>query len=295
MPKEIEVKSVLNRKKHRDSWFLDEYTFNPYSSCSFNCLYCYIRGSKYGFNLEKSLSVKINALEILDRQLFNRAKKGEQGFVVISSSTDPYLPVEKEYEITRGALELILKYRFPVHIITKSDLVERDFDLLHQIDREAILPKDLVDILGRGTLITFSFSTLENRIGRIFESGAPPPSLRLQTLQNTKKEGFLSGVSMMPLIPYITDTTESLHLMFSSFKKATADYVMPATITLWGNGKADSKTLMMNTIQKHFPELFPKYQKFFAKSDQMPKYYQDAFYKKMLELGKEYELPNRIC
>ena len=57
MPKEILVKSVLNKTKKRDSWFLDDYTVNPYSSCSFNCLYCYIRGSKYGTNLEKSLSV----------------------------------------------------------------------------------------------------------------------------------------------------------------------------------------------------------------------------------------------
>lgn len=295
MPREIEVKSVLNRKKQRDSWFLDEYTFNPFSSCSFNCLYCYIRGSKYGTNLEKSLSVKTNALEILDRQLFNRAKKNEQGFIVISSSTDPYLPVEKEYEITRGALELALKHQFPVHIITKSDLVERDFELLKKIDSEAILPKDLQEKPGRGALITFSFSTLDDKIGKIFEPGAPPPSLRLSALKKAKEAGFYSGVSMMPLIPYITDTTESLHHLFSTFKEADADYVMPATITLWGNGKADSKILMMNVIRKHFPELFPKYQKFFANSDQMPAFYRNAFYEKMKELAEEYSLPDRIA
>ncbi len=294
MIREIEVTSVLNRKKKRDSWFLDEYTFNPYSSCSFNCLYCYIRGSKYGENLADTLSVKINALELLDRQMFNRAKKNEQGFVVIASATDPYLSIEKEYEITRGALELALKHRFPIHIITKSGLVERDFELLHQIDKEAKLPAHLKDSLGRGTLITFSFSTLDDRIGRIFESGAPPPSVRLDALTLARKEGFESGVSMMPLIPYITDTTESLNAMFSAFKEANASYVMPATITLWGNGKADSKTLMMKTIAKHFPELLPKYEKFFSNSDQMPRYYQDAFYKKMKELSVEFELPDRV-
>ena len=295
MIREIEVKSVLNRKKHRDSWFLDEYTFNPYSSCSFNCLYCYIRGSKYGENLAKSLSVKINALELLDRQMYNRAKKSEQAFVVIASATDPYLPVEEEYQITRGALELALKHRFPVHIITKSNLVERDFDLLHQIDRDAKLPIDLQESLGRGALITFSFSTIDDAIGKIFESAAPSPTSRLKTLKRTKKEGFLSGVSMMPLIPYITDTTESLHSMFAAFKEVGADYVMPATITLWGNGKSDSKTLMMKAIQKNFSELYPKYQKFFSNSDQMPTYYQKAFYNKMKELSKEYELPDRIA
>ena len=107
MPREIEVKSVLNKTKRRDPWFLDDYTINLYSSCSFNCLYCYIRGSKYGSNLEESLSVKTNAIEILDRQLFNRAKKEQYGIIVLSSATDPYLQVEKEYQLTRSALELI--------------------------------------------------------------------------------------------------------------------------------------------------------------------------------------------
>jgi len=96
MPREIEVKSILNKTKKRDSWFLDDYTVNLYSSCSFNCLYCYIRGSKYGENLATSISVKKNAIEVLDRQLFNRAKKEQYGFIVLSSATDPYLKIEKE-------------------------------------------------------------------------------------------------------------------------------------------------------------------------------------------------------
>ena len=75
MPREIQVKSILNKTKRRDSWFLDDYTINPYSACSFNCLFCYIRGSKYGEHMEDKLSVKSNALEVLDKQLKNRAKK----------------------------------------------------------------------------------------------------------------------------------------------------------------------------------------------------------------------------
>ena len=75
MLNEVIVKSVLNKTKRRDPWFLDDYTINPYSACSFNCLYCYIRGSKYGEHMEEKLSIKINALEILEKQLENRAKK----------------------------------------------------------------------------------------------------------------------------------------------------------------------------------------------------------------------------
>lgn len=293
MPREIEVKSVLNKTKKRDSWFLDDYTVNLYSSCSFNCLYCYIRGSKYGSNLEQSLSVKSNAIDILDRQLSNRAKKGQYGIIVLSSATDPYLKIEQQYELTRQALQVILKHRFPVHVITKSDLIERDFDLLQQINEAAILPDDLQN-LRRGVIVSFSFSTVVDDLGKIFEPGATPPSTRLLALEKTLQAGFLTGVSMMPLLPYITDTTEQLHNIFSTMRDTQVDYVLPATITLWGSGKADSKTLMINAIRKHFPGLEAKYQRLFKEGSQMPAYYQKAFSAKMKELCAEYGLSNSI-
>ncbi|MEM7297382.1 MAG: radical SAM protein [Bacteroidota bacterium] len=293
MPKEIEAKTVLNKTKRRDPWFLDDYTFNPYSSCAFNCLYCYIRGSKYGTNLEKTLSAKINAPEILDRQLATHAKKGRHGIIVISSATDPYLRIEEKYQITRQALEIILKHKFPVHIITKSDLIERDFDLLEEIDKTAILPKDLSG-LNRGTIISFSFSTLQDHVAGIFEPGAPPPSKRLKAVEECIQHRFLTGVSLMPLLPYISDTGEQLRHYFETFKNLNVNHIFPATITLFGKGNTSSKTLVMNAIKKHFPELLEKYEQFFAQSDQMPTYYQKAFKKKMQQLLKEYDLKDNI-
>ena len=295
MPKEIEVKSVLNKTKKRDEWFLDDYTFNAYSSCSFNCLYCYIRGSKYGINLAESLAAKTNAIEILDRQLANRAKKNQYGIIVLSSATDPYLQIEEKYQLTRQALEVILKHKFPVHIITKSNLVERDYDLLKRIDEEAILLEDLKH-LKHGSIISFSFSSLQDDVAKIFEPGAPKPSVRLATLKNTISQGFLTGVSLMPLIPYISDTTEQLHLVFSTFKKLGIHYIFPATITLFGDGKTHSKTLMLNAIKRYYPQLEAKYQRFFSdqKNTEMPTYYQKAFYRKMNELCTDYQISNSI-
>lgn len=293
MPREIKVTSVLNKTNKRDAWFLDDYTFNPYSSCSFNCLYCYIRGSKYGEHLEQSLSVKTNAIELLDRQLFNKAKKNQHGFIVLSSATDPYLQIEKKYELTREALKVILKYKFPVHIITKSDLIERDFDILKQIEQAALIPKELHQ-LQKGVIVSFSFSSVQNSVAAIFEPGATPPSDRLVALKNTANQGFLTGISMMPLLPFISDTTEQLHEAFSTFKDKKADYILPATLTLFGEGKAASKTLMLNTVKKHFPVLEEKYKKYFLNSNQMPVYYREAFYKKMEELCREYDMSNSI-
>ncbi|MGB3106980.1 SPL family radical SAM protein, partial [Sphingobacterium siyangense] len=184
------AKSILNKTKQRDPWFLDDYTVNPYSGCSFNCLYCYIRGSKYGVNMAEKLSVKQNAIDLLDRALALRARKKQYGIIVLSSATDPYLQFEQTELLTRQLLEIILHYRFPVHIITKSDLVSRDFDLLKQIDAEAILPFDLQDKLTHRAFITFSFSTIDSEIAEIFEPGAPSPVLRLNTLSQARMMGL---------------------------------------------------------------------------------------------------------
>lgn len=294
MAQEIISKTILNKTKRRDPWFLDEYTINPYSGCSFNCLYCYIRGSKYGEHMEEKLSIKINAPELLEKQLSLRARKKQYGIIVLSSATDPYLQAEKETGITRRLLEIILKYRFPLHVITKSDLVVRDFDLLRQIGERAILPADLEGRLSQKVFITFSFSTIDNSIAKIFEPGATPPDKRLHVMKAALNAGFLSGVSLMPLLPYITDTGEHLEKMFSVFKETGVKYIFPASITLFGNGHADSKTLVLRAVEKHYPQHLEKYRRFFSGSTQMPGYYIAAFNKKMMELRALYGLADMI-
>ncbi|WP_288004951.1 radical SAM protein [Thermofilum sp.] len=135
MVNEIQVKSILNKHKKRDDWFLDDYSVNPYEGCSFNCIYCYIRGSKYGESMAKTLSVKVNSPELLEKELSRRARKGEYGIIALSSSTEPYMPIEEKLKLTRKLLEIILKYKFPVHVLTKSKLVLRDLNLLKELIR----------------------------------------------------------------------------------------------------------------------------------------------------------------
>src|SRR5689334_13874242 len=156
MLQQKEVKSVLNKHKKRDSWFLDDYSVNPYEGCSCNCLYCYIRGSKYGENMDDGLAVKINALQVLEKQLALKARKNQYGFVAVGSGTDAYIHHEEKFRITEGILQLLLKYRFPVFISTKCDLIKRDIDLLKEIDKSAILPGDLKDQLKLGVILSVS-------------------------------------------------------------------------------------------------------------------------------------------
>jgi DNA repair photolyase len=290
----IQSKTILNKTKRRDPWFLDDYTINPYSGCSFNCLFCYIRGSKYGEHMERSLAVKENAIELLDKQLSLRAKKKQYGMIVASSATEPYLQFEEELQMTRKILERILHYRFPVHVITRSNLVTRDFDILEEINRQAILPPDLEGRLPAKAIITFSFSTLDDEVSRIFEPGATAPSQRLDCLKKTTDTGFYSGVSLMPLLPFISDSSDHLESFYSTFAKAGAKYVFPASLTLFGDSSSSGKTLTLRAIEKHFPALTDQYRKLFSNGHQVDRNYHTALNGRISLIKNKYNIPDRI-
>lgn len=128
----------------------------------------------------------------------------------------------------------------------------------------------------------------------LFEPGAPLPSARLGALQAVASAGFHSGISMMPLLPYISDTTKSLHQMFAAFKKAGAHYILPANLTLFGHDKADSRTLIFRAIDKYSPHRREQYDRLLGNNDYMPYYYTQSFHKRALALCNQYEISNRI-
>ena len=294
MMKEIQVKSILNKHKKRDNWFLDDYSVNPYVSCSFNCIYCYIRGSKYGKNMAKSLSVKVNAPELLEKQLSRRAKKGEYGIIALSSSTEPYMPIEEKLKLTRKLLEIILEYKFPVHILTKSTLVLRDLDLLKKIDKNAILPENLKGKLNRGVIISISFSTLDKKLAKILEPGAPKPIERLGIIKKCKKEGFLTGISHIPVLPFISDFEKQLEIMIKTSKEYGADFIFVGALTLFGNKPTDCKTLYYKFLEKHYPGLIPKYKSLYRIFSMPSKEYQKDLEEKTKKLCYKYEIRNGI-
>src|SRR5258705_12555306 len=125
--------------------------------------------------MEEGLAVKSNALEIVEKQLAAKAKKGQYGFVALGSATDAYMPYEEKWKLTEGMLKLLLKYRFPVFISTKSTLILRDIELLKQIDKTAILPEDLRKSLRRGVILSVSISSMEVAITNMLEPGAATP------------------------------------------------------------------------------------------------------------------------
>src|SRR5699024_11107876 len=130
--KSIETKSILSRLKSKDNYWGIAYNMNLYRGCQHGCIYCDTRSCCYGIGDISHISVKKNALELLDHELGTKRGKATIG---TGSMNDPYMPLEKQMKLTGGALELIAKHRFPVHVITKSSLVTRDADLLQDIGR----------------------------------------------------------------------------------------------------------------------------------------------------------------
>ena len=131
---EIQAKTLLARVKGQDDWFGLYYNMNLYRGCQHQCIYCDSRSECYqieAFNTD--VLVKVNAIDLLRREL---ASKRVVGTIGTGSMNDPYMPLEAELRLTGRALEVIAAAGFPVHVITKSDLVLRDADLLSSIQQK---------------------------------------------------------------------------------------------------------------------------------------------------------------
>ncbi|MGO9387999.1 MAG: radical SAM protein [Methanobacterium sp.] len=294
MINEILVKSVLNKHKKRDNWFLENYTLNPYSGCSFNCIYCYIQGSKYGGDVSNNLSIKVNAPEILIKQLKRRAFKREYGIIAVGSSTDPYLAIEEKLGLTQELLQIIYRFKFPVHIITKSNLILRDLNILMKINAGANLPVDLKPKLNHGVIVSFSFSTMDEKLAKIFEPCAPSPMERLETILKLKEEGFLVGVNLMPVLPFLSDSEENLDKMIKEVKFYGADFVMVGGLTLFGDKSTDCKVRYFEILEKYFPEILDETKNLFKNSFAPPKNYQMTILKRSKRICKKYNIKNSI-
>ncbi len=254
---EIQAKSILRKSNKIDSWFISSYGLNLYRGCTHNCTYCDGRNEKYQVNGEfgTDIEVKVNALEILEKELdpARKRKPFQNGFIALGGGvSDSYQSFEKRYEITRGALELLYRFHHPVHMLTKSTLIERDLDLLKKIHKQA------------GALISFSFSTVDDPAARLLEPGVPSPSRRLETIKRFKDAGLHCGMFLMPVVPYITDSEEMIEASVAAAKDAGVDYIVFAGMTL---KMGRQKEYFIKFLQKSFPELIGKYESLYGNQD----------------------------
>lgn len=187
--REIQAKGILQKSRLP----CIEYVINPYTGCVHGCVYCYARFMKRFTNHPEPwgafLDVKVNAPELLERQLARRRMPLAE-CVLLSSVTDPYQMPEKKFGLTRRILEVLLRHEVPVEILTKSDLVLRDMDLLSR---------------SNDATVGMSMGTVDDDWAQWLEPRAPPPSRRLAALGAFRGSGISNYAFISPYIPGVSD------------------------------------------------------------------------------------------
>jgi DNA repair photolyase len=192
---EERVRSIITRNDSPDIPFTQ--SINPYAGCEHGCPYCFSRPSHAyrnlspGIDFETRLFAKVNAAEVLREEL------GRPGYtcevISIGANTDPYQPIERDYRITRGILEVCAEFNQPVGIVTKNAMVERDIDIL-----APIAERNLVNVF-------ISVNNLDHDLARRLEPRCPAPARRLQAMKRLSEAGIPVGVLVAPVIPFLTD------------------------------------------------------------------------------------------
>lgn len=242
MIKEITARTLLSCAKQPDPWFGIKYNMNLYRGCQHQCIYCDSRSECYQIEDFSEVLVKVNAIELLDKELSRKRVKGTIGF---GSMNDAYMPLEASFQLTRRALEVIARRQFPVHLLTKSDLVLRDLDLLKEINRVY-------------AAVSFSITTADDSLGRQVEPGAAPVSRRFAAMKTLAQHGIQTGVTMMPVLPFLEDSEENVTAIVRLAKENGASYILAA----FGMTMRDrQRAYFYEKLDQLFPGMRAKYEK----------------------------------
>ncbi len=186
-------KTIVNKVSSPDVGL--EFSLNPYQGCEHGCVYCYARNShEYwgygaGLDFEQKILVKQNAVELLEQKF--RSKSWKAAPIILSGNTDCYQPVERKLEITRQLLQLFLKYKHPVGIITKNALIQRDIDILEELAKDNLIRVNL------------SITSLDEKVRQLLEPRTASIKRRLETIEKLSEKGIPVNVMMAPIIPSI--------------------------------------------------------------------------------------------
>jgi DNA repair photolyase len=242
---EVEAKSIINRVPGGGLPF--DWTINPYRGCSHACSYCFARPTHAfldmdsGRDFESKIVVKVNAPDVLKRQLAAPRWKGEH--IALGTGTDPYQRVEGRYRLMRGIIEALTEKRNPFSILTKGTLITRDIDLLRAAAR-------LTSVSA-----AFSIGTLDERVWRETEPGTPHPKARIEAVGALTQAGISTGVLMAPVLPGISDRPEQMRAVVEAALEAGATHVSPILLHL----RPGVREEFMPWLEQHYPDLVSRY------------------------------------
>jgi len=231
-------KTLLAKNDSPDLGF--NYSLNPYRGCEHGCIYCYARpsheylGFSAGLDFETKIMVKLDAPKLLDETF--RKPSWQPQTIVFSGNTDCYQPAERTLQLTRQCLEVFVRYRHPVSLITKNALIVRDLDLLKEL-----AVRDLV-------LVIISITTLDQRLAKTMEPRTSAIVKRLEAVERLASHGIPVGVNVAPIIPGLTDSEIPAILAEASGRGAL---FAGFTIVRLSHGLKD---LFQEWLRREFPE-----------------------------------------
>jgi DNA repair photolyase len=270
----LESRSLLNRCNAPRMPF--KWTINPYRGCEFACKYCYARYTheymemRDGLDFERKIYIKQQAAWLLRREL-RRVKRGEA--IAIGTATDPYQPAERHQRVTREILEELAQHRgFEIGIVTKSDLILRDRDVLQRVAEQNRL------------YVNLTVTTLDAKLARILEPRAPRPDLRMHAVEELNRAGIDAGVICAPVLPGITDSEESLEALVAATKAAGGKNIFANPLFL----KPCSAAAFLPFLEKEFPALVKQYQERYASRAFVSEAYHRDISKRMAKLREKY-------
>jgi DNA repair photolyase len=288
--REIQAKTILRKQRRVDSWFVSAAGMNLYRGCAHDCAYCDGRAEKYRVEGEfgRDVAAKINAPELLRRELDPRRKRIplDRAYILLGGGVgDSYQPAEARLELARAALLEIERRSLPVHVLTKSTLAERDFDIVERIAGKA------------QAIVSTSLSSADDDVSAIFEPGCAPPSERLAMLARARSRGIATGVYLMPALPLITDTEDVLASTISAIARAGVGFVLFGGMTL-KDGR--QKRHLLALLEQRYPELVAPYRRLYTGDrwgNANPDYYEKVnqlFGRLAREQGIPRRMPSRL-
>lgn len=224
-----------------DDFFYADWNMNLYRGCNHGCIYCDSRSLCYHLDRFDTVRPKENALSLLEGELRTKRKPG---ITTMGAMSDPYNPLEASLHLTRGALELMLRYGFGAAFTTKSPLCARDADLLANISRRA-------PVCARLTI-----TCADDDLCRRIEPHVAPSSQRFAALQQLSEAGVYAGVWLNPVLPYITDTEENIISILRQTAAAGGKFV----VCFFGMTlRSGNREYFFDALQRNFPGIREKY------------------------------------
>ncbi|MEH0447519.1 Rv2578c family radical SAM protein [Streptomyces sp. B21-102] len=272
---EIRARSILNRVPGA-SRMPFEWTVNPYRGCTHACVYCFARKTHgyldldSGIDFDTQIVVKVNAPELLRRQLASPRWQGEH--VAMGTNVDCYQRAEGRYRLMPGILAALRDRANPYSILTKGTLILRDLDLLRQS----------AEVTEVGVSVSVGFTDTE--LWRTVEPGTPAPGRRLDVVRTLTEHGIGCGVLMAPVIPFLSDEPAQLRATVRAIAASGATSVTPLALHL----RPGAREWFMAWLGQHHPHLVRRYERLYADGAYAPKWYQRRITRQVHELAEEY-------